>query len=1102
MKTTALFAALASASAVAPPRISLNLEGMTQAYKLQESIVRTHDQGYKNYNHTTAAGQTLTSPEVAVKSQQDWTEKCPAKQATATNCPQPVAQAYDHFDKAVDVTTRLFLVDFEGTATTAAGAATATIMTKTGMVQKSNSDALEIDLSQCSVDYNHKATYLFKYDAKDAAGNYAEQVVFALILDDTRSPWFDQSPTEDSKWADGTYSTEKATAVACVENSNRFYEPALTVEAVSDWRLCQLSANDNYDERTDVTAAIRYQIEYLGRGSADFTAPAPIWHTNKNHKAVNESKIPQDGYTWDQQWQVDANNGVTTGRLEYAAAALIFNRDCKSHTFDRSDPEWDDKEVLVRCGPEQVGKYLVTATTNDFAGVYGHDAVNNQVQLQTAILIQDTTAPTIYLEGHNPVFVECSLEPYTAESQVVDAHRKGYKEMGALCHDKLDTDALGQRLEVTFFVEGTTAANYTDEPDASCPKSDDTNTIGCVVKSDDNNVAIPTDSYSVATLLSHNDQTTGGTATRYINYACKDFALNAAATVQRTIRTVDTEAPTLILAEPKGHAVIYSEKHCMAENRTGVEGCIGAAAAATFMNLMNSTLQDGVSTPDMSGYTAVQIACLKGVKQDSCERDDHMTDSGYETGTHTIQANGFADAGVKVGTTLDRCDGDITDSSVTMSWGPKPFNARILGDYVRTYTVSDFNDNVATKTRTFTVIDEDQPIIEIQGVVDNSADPYNANRDIEYTDAGATCQDWVDGELSHAVEVSGEVVNYRIPGTYHIQYNCQDLTGNEAEPLTRTVVIKDKEDPHITLNGAIVNFIEAGFPYIDAGATATDTLDGDITQYIWTSGDTVNDRRAYYAYSDCSFLNETKLNAPYTGEYFLTLKDDSGKFHRELVFCAHAGTQKIGFKLVTDVVAGNHHCNKIGMQVMDYDSADTITKETISGLVSTDDLDQVSNTSVKFLCELSASATDASDEMNKALGVVTDQVQNAEQGEYTIAYHVEDKAGRTQANSPIRTVIVKDTLPPVVSLSMQRDAKIQSEKAEDATRSVFWKFPAVTQHTWSRTDQKARHGHNFYMAEASGSANGFFIGAIASAVAGVALLGLSMRKSSQTSVPV
>ena len=39
-----------------------------------------------------------------------------------------------------------------------------------------------------------------------------------------------------------------------------------------------------------------------------------------------------------------------------------------------------------------------------------------------------------------------------------------------------------------------------------------------------------------------------------------------------------------------------------------------------------------------------------------------------------------------------------------------------------------------------------------------------ATRTRECTDAGATCEDHVDGILSHAVEVSGNIVNVRITG--------------------------------------------------------------------------------------------------------------------------------------------------------------------------------------------------------------------------------------------------------------------------------------------------------------------------------------------------
>ena len=59
----------------------------------------------------------------------------------------------------------------------------------------------------------------------------------------------------------------------------------------------------------------------------------------------------------------------------------------------------------------------------------------------------------------------------------------------------------------------------------------------------------------------------------------------------------------------------------------------------------------------------------------------------------------------------------------------------------------------------------------------------------EYTDEGATCSDNQDGDITHQVEVSGQVVNMSIPNTYEVYYNCSDNDGNVAQTLTRTVVV-------------------------------------------------------------------------------------------------------------------------------------------------------------------------------------------------------------------------------------------------------------------------------------------------------------------------
>jgi len=55
-----------------------------------------------------------------------------------------------------------------------------------------------------------------------------------------------------------------------------------------------------------------------------------------------------------------------------------------------------------------------------------------------------------------------------------------------------------------------------------------------------------------------------------------------------------------------------------------------------------------------------------------------------------------------------------------------------------------------------------------------------------YTDAGATAEDNIDGDISASVVVTA-AVNTAIVGDYIVTYNVTDLAGNDAAPITRTV---------------------------------------------------------------------------------------------------------------------------------------------------------------------------------------------------------------------------------------------------------------------------------------------------------------------------
>ena len=166
-----------------------------------------------------------------------------------------------------------------------------------------------------------------------------------------------------------------------------------------------------------------------------------------------------------------------------------------------------------------------------------------------------------------------------------------------------------------------------------------------------------------------------------------------------------------------------------------------------------------------------------------------------------------------------------------------------------------------------------------------------------------------------------------------------------------------------------------------------------------------------------------------------------------------------------------------------------------------------------------------------------EQIAQAEAGKYVIEYHVQDNAENKECEPVTRTVIVKDTLPPVISLHM---------KHADGTDSTAFHVgnahktgiggvtnPAGDESVnpnlapWVDADGKTHHvvehpsannvdyvigkmpkvideiANPYMMAEqATTSVNGWVLAAAASAVAGVALLASSSRKAAVTEVPV
>lgn len=122
-----------------------------------------------------------------------------------------------------------------------------------------------------------------------------------------------------------------------------------------------------------------------------------------------------------------------------------------------------------------------------------------------------------------------------------------------------------------------------------------------------------------------------------------------------------------------------------------------------------------------------------------------------------------------------------------------------------------------------------EPIITLAG--DNS---ININYGDNYIEQGASWTDILKGS-GNAV-IGGDLVDTSKLGKYIVRYNYTDSSGNAAREVKRVVNVLDTQKPVITLLGDADLKVEAFSAYSDAGGTAYDNYDGDITRKIIVSG--------------------------------------------------------------------------------------------------------------------------------------------------------------------------------------------------------------------------------------------------------------------------
>ncbi|KKW20132.1 MAG: hypothetical protein UY63_C0001G0037 [Parcubacteria group bacterium GW2011_GWA2_51_10] len=180
---------------------------------------------------------------------------------------------------------------------------------------------------------------------------------------------------------------------------------------------------------------------------------------------------------------------------------------------------------------------------------------------------------------------------------------------------------------------------------------------------------------------------------------------------------------------------------------------------------------------------------------------------------------------------------DDVDESVTVTCAPESGTTFAMGTTVVECSASDSAGNDASMSFNVVVADTTDP--EISNMPENQTIEITEGDSSTASYSSPTATDNIDGSVS--VSCSPESGATFALGATSVRCSATDSAGNETiASFTIEVVLVDETSPVITLNGESTITLELGDLFTDPGATATDNVNGNLTDEIVVGGDTVD----------------------------------------------------------------------------------------------------------------------------------------------------------------------------------------------------------------------------------------------------------------------
>ena len=745
-----------------------------------------------------------------------------------------------------------------------------------------------------SVDTTTLGSIILQYNVSDSSGNAAVQQNRTVIVEDTTPPEISLIGSSEitvahgSSWTDpGVLITDNydtgltATVIGSVNpnaiasypilyrvNDNQGNDPAEVSRIVhvtdqtpphisysgdteitialggtftEPWAAGGITASDNVDGN------ITSDIEITG-DTVDTETPGTY---TLYYDVLDTATLAADTLTLtvtveDQDPPVITLNGASVIEVEFGSnyadqgATAVDNWDNSGNPWPVTSP------VIV--DTSHVGDYILTYDATDAAG-------NSAVQVTRTVMVlnpPDTIAPQIFLNGNSTVYVEYP-NTYTDQGAIATDQKNEDPYTYNITSDIVVTDNIDYgtvgTYKITYYVEDQAAPPNSATIDRTVIVQDTTDPVITISGGTEQDVdygssftaptatandtydgAIPFSSFTVNGAGSVDTDIMDGSYE--VTYSVTDSHGNTA-TATLTVTIEDLSAPVISLLGNSTVTVecgdVYADAGAEAEDT--YEGDISGSIAVTGLPI--STSIPGTHT------VSYDISDTAGNAADTVTRTVNVVDTTapvltlLESDEITVEV--FSDWPSQAPDCM------ITDND-TRTYGldivTNGLDMDTVGVQNVTYTLSDISGNAATPIPlTVTVVDNAAPVISLTGSSSITLD-YGSS----FTDPGATASDTYDDSkgIDVNVTVSGDTVLTSSIGTYTIYYDAVDSSLNAAATVSRTVTVSDLSAPVITVLGNAPEVIECLDTYTDAGASAFDTLDGDLTEDIITTGDTID----------------------------------------------------------------------------------------------------------------------------------------------------------------------------------------------------------------------------------------------------------------------